>query len=162
MTPLPFISLLVTVSHFVRPFRLRKFFVFFLSVLRAVGPAARGFPAFLVVPFQLLLSLKSISGTLTGIVFLKILILSLTISKIKAEAEVDLSISLLDKVTDLDLSHGGQLGQDNHKFKAILCYKANSRPMGYRRPSLTTKQNKQQRPGHTWLTSKIPVPRRLR
>jgi hypothetical protein len=107
VTPLPFISLLVTVSHFVRPFRLRKFFVFFLSVLRAVGPATRGFPAFLVVPLQLLLPLKSISGTLTGIVLLKILILGLTISKIKAEAEVDLSINLLDKVTDLNLSHGG-------------------------------------------------------
>lgn len=61
-------------------FQAQKVFVFFLSVLRAVGPATRGFPAFLVVPLQLLLPLKSISGTLTGIVLLKILILGLTIS----------------------------------------------------------------------------------
>ena len=81
--------------------------MFFLPMIRAVGLATRGFPVFLVVPLYLLLLLNSISGALSGIGLLKVLLIRLRVSTIQEKADradINLSVILVQRTKSQNLN----------------------------------------------------------
>lgn len=107
MASLSLVSPLLNMRHFVSSLRFREFSVFFLPMIRAVGLATRGFPVFLVVPLYLLLLLNSISGALSGIGLLKVLLIRLRVSTIQEKADradINLSVILVQRTKSQNLN----------------------------------------------------------